>query len=205
MICKKNNPQLICMSKMFTIFAASYILNGVQTRLYATGFFYAWLQTIYGFVPPCVRIMQSLPFSRCRTTGQAKPFYICLKQTINVMSSTTEDCLTAKDSTCKQRRRTKRATSEEPQPVQVIHQIIIPETPVGLIGEKVVFTDKFLKDCPDAAQLALSRVNTPYFTIIGAWLEMRKNGVIVMVKVDISGFQWRSDGVTLSYFKKYEL
>ena len=121
------------------------------------------------------------------------------------MISATKNCLSAKDSTCKQHGRTKRAPIQEPQPVQVIHQIIIPEKPTGLIGEKVIFTDKFLKDCPDAAQLALSRVNTPYFTIIGAWLEMRKNGVIVMVKVDISGFQWRSDGVTLSYFKKYEL
>jgi hypothetical protein len=42
------------------------------------------------------------------------------------------------------RRRTKRE-EKEPQTVQVIHQIIIPETPRGLVGEKVVYTEKYLK------------------------------------------------------------
>ena len=93
----------------------------------------------------------------------------------------------------------------EPYPVQVIYQIIIPETPSGLIGEKVVFTEKYAKQYPEHIILAHSRVNTPYFTIIDAWLEMRSRGVIVMIKVDISGTQWKSDGIALSHFKKYEL
>ena len=119
------------------------------------------------------------------------------------MTTATENCLAANNSTCKQRRRTKRAPISESNPVQVIHQIIIPETPTGLIGEKVVFTDKFLKDYPKYAEMALSRVSTPYFTIVDAWLEMRSKGIIVMVKVNID-FQWKYHGITLSYFRKYE-
>ena len=33
--------------------------------------------------------------------------------------------------------------------VQVINQVIIPEQPVGLVGEKVVYSQKFLKSCRD--------------------------------------------------------
>ena len=153
------------MSKMFTIFAAHNILRGGNIRLYATGFFYAYaLQLIHGVTP--VGNCNRTPASKVLCNGSVTPSFCYHKQLFSVMHNTEKNCLSAKDSTCKQRRRTKRALSQEPQPVQVIHQIIIPERPIGLIGEKVVFTDKFLKDCPDAAQHALSRVDTPYFTII---------------------------------------
>jgi hypothetical protein len=88
--------------------------------------------------------------------------------------------------------------------VQVIHQIIIPETPTGLIGEKVIWTEKYERKYPEDAQIGRDRVNTPYFTIIDAWLEMRTKGIIVMVKVDIPGTQWKCYGLMLSHFKKYE-
>ena len=87
---------------------------------------------------------------------------------------------------------------------QVIHQIILPETPRGLIGEKVVFSDKFEKNYPDNVKLAQERVSTPYFTIIDARLEMRTKGIIVMINVDIPGTQWKSHGISLNFFKKYE-
>ena len=99
----------------------------------------------------------------------------------------------------------RRAKSAPIEPtVQVIHQIIIPEHPSGLIGEKVVFSEKYLQKYPNDVMIAQSRVSTPYFTIIDAWTEMREKGIIVMIKPDIPGTQWKSHGIALSYFKKYE-
>jgi len=95
--------------------------------------------------------------------------------------------------------------SEIPNQInQIIFQTIIPERPSGLIGEKVVFSDKYVQKFPDNVKLAYSRVNTPYFTIIGAKLEMREKGITVMINPDIPGTQWKSYGINLIWFKKYE-
>ena len=88
----------LLIKNMFTIFAVLYKHDGGQIRLYATGFFYALLQTIYGFVPPCVRVMQSLP-SWCIATGKAEPFFILPKKQLTVMLYTEKNCLNVNNST----------------------------------------------------------------------------------------------------------
>ena len=85
------------------------------------------------------------------------------------MLITENNCLNAKNSTVQQRGRTKRASKSEPQPVQVIHQIIIPEHPLGLIGEKVVYNEKYLKKCKDVPPVPLPPCG--YFTILRAVLK----------------------------------
>ena len=89
------------------------------------------------------------------------------------MSNTEKNSLSANNSTCKQRGRTTRAASQEPQTVQVIHQIIIPETPVGLIGEKVVYTEKYLKynEKKGWGHTVVPLPECGYFTITKAVLE----------------------------------
>jgi len=86
---------------MFTIFATSYTSNGVETRLNATGFFYACtLQTICGFVTPCRALMRRLPFDRCKTAGSAEPFLISAKRNnYKAMSKAIENCLNVNNST----------------------------------------------------------------------------------------------------------
>jgi len=70
----------------------------------------------------------------------------------------------------KARSRRKCEEKREPQSVQVIHQIVIPETPKGLVGEKVIFTEKYLKmmekrdkprlhPCPNVDILLLQKPN----------------------------------------------
>jgi hypothetical protein len=86
----------------------------------------------------------------------------------------------------------------------VENRIILPKEPTGLIGEKVVFTDKYKKEYPYFMELVNNRMSTPYITIIDAWTEMRSKGIIVMVKIDVPGTQWKSNGIALSNFKKYE-
>jgi len=73
------------------IFAASYIQNGGQFRLYAAGFFYALQQTIRGSVPPCRALMRRLPFCRCMTTGQAEPLLFPPQKHFYTMSTVTEN------------------------------------------------------------------------------------------------------------------
>jgi len=58
------------------MFAVTYIDNGGEIRLNATGFFYALLQTICGSVPPCGALMRPLlPLCMCKSTGKAEPFF----------------------------------------------------------------------------------------------------------------------------------
>ena len=71
----KKTMKKFCITKKSRIFATHYIRKGGHTRLFATGFFYALLLTIYGFVPPCRALMRRLPFRRCSATGQAEPFF----------------------------------------------------------------------------------------------------------------------------------
>ena len=82
-----------CIKNIIAIFVATYIHDGGQTRLYATGIFYALSLQIFGSVPPCVRVMQSLP-SWCRSTGKAEPFFISAsnKQFLSVMTYTEKTC-----------------------------------------------------------------------------------------------------------------
>ena len=87
------------------------------------------------------------------------------------MSYTEKDCLNAKHSTVQQRRRTKRASESEPQPVQVIHQIIIPETPAGLVGQKVVYNERCLKMKAKHGWNIIPLPPRGYFTILRAVLE----------------------------------
>ena len=87
------------------------------------------------------------------------------------MHYTEKDCLNAKNSTVQQRGRTKRASESEPQPVQVIHQIIIPETPVGLIGRKVVYNERYLKMNAKNGWHTIPLPPCGYFTILRAVLE----------------------------------
>jgi hypothetical protein len=99
---------------------------------------------------------------------------------------------------------TSTSTSAHETCIRIIHRYVIPEHPVGLIGEKVVFADKYAKQFWDDHGDILSRVPAPYFTVIGARLEMRSRGIIVMIRVDIPGTQWQTHGIALKFFKKYE-
>jgi hypothetical protein len=62
-------------------------------------------------------------------------------------------------------------TSAHETCIQVIHQFIIPETPAGLIGEKVTYSPKYLnrykkRNC----EIPIPLPSCGYFTIIGAFL-----------------------------------
>ena len=82
-----------------SIFAAQYISKGGRTRLYATGFFYARLQTICGSVPPCRALMRRLPLDRCIATGKAEPFFIFHQnKQLYAMQSAIQNCLNVNNS-----------------------------------------------------------------------------------------------------------
>ena len=87
---------------------------------------------------------------------------------------------------------------------QVIHQIILPERPRGLIGEKVVISDKYAAKFPEYSKIEKLRASAPYFTIIEAWIEMREKGITVMIRLDVSGTLSCSEKIALNFFKKYE-
>lgn len=55
--------------------ATSYILKGksITCHVIVAGFFCAYSTIIFGSVPPCEVLMDSLPL-RCKTTGKAEPF-----------------------------------------------------------------------------------------------------------------------------------
>ncbi len=81
-------------------FAATYILIGGPVCLFSAGFFYAHMLPKYGSVPPCNSVIGLLPI-RCKSTGQAEPFFISAtnKQTkIFVMTYTKKKSLSVKDS-----------------------------------------------------------------------------------------------------------
>lgn len=77
------------------MFVGSYILNGKEftCQLFVAGFFYVCTITICGLVPPCKSIMGLLPL-RCKTTGQAEPFFSAYNQNLSVMSYTEKEVCT---------------------------------------------------------------------------------------------------------------
>jgi hypothetical protein len=97
------------------------------------------------------------------------------------------------------RRRTKRE-EKEPQTVQVIHQIVISETPKGLVGEKVIFTEKYFKMMGKRNNAEIAPLpECGYFVITKA--QFTVYGVIVSVYPHPSN-RWNEYGV--GHFKKYE-
>jgi hypothetical protein len=86
---------------------------------------------------------------------------------------TEDNWLSGNSNTCNQRRRTKRAeTLDANAPVIhnriVEHRLVIPETPAGLIGEKVTYNEKFLRKCKGEPSFPLPECG--YFTITKAVL-----------------------------------
>ena len=61
---------------------------------------------------------------------------------------------------------------------QVFHQITIPETPTGLIGEKVVYNKKYLKMCKENPPSPLPECG--YFTITKAILDENSNVMVAL-------------------------
>jgi hypothetical protein len=62
-------------------------------------------------------------------------------------------------------------TPVEATSVQVIHQIILQEHPTGLIGEKVVYNEKYLKwHKKKNYEISIPLPECGYFTIIGVIL-----------------------------------
>jgi hypothetical protein len=91
---------------------------------------------------------------------------------------------------------------ERLQPVtQVIHQIFIPEHPTGLIGEKVTYSEKYLKYVKGSPSIPLPHHG--YFTIIKAIL---KNDGRVMIGLNDCERYTGLDGtnIALSNLIKYE-
>jgi hypothetical protein len=71
----------------------------VHARQKIAGFFYAQNLAIFGSVPPCVSVMDSLPLW-CKSTGKAEPFFISAnKQSSFVMTYTNNTCLQRNNST----------------------------------------------------------------------------------------------------------
>ena len=86
---------------MFTIFAASITSQSGTIRLLATGFFYARLQTICGFVPPCWNVNASTAL-RVIDSGKGRTVFLFSAKTNNFqrdMSITEQNCLNANNST----------------------------------------------------------------------------------------------------------
>lgn len=72
-----------------------------------------------------------------------------------------------------------RQSNIEPQQAQIIHQIVIPEHPTGLIGEKVVYNEKYLKKAGSDHPVPVPSCG--YFTIVKAVLDDRSSDAKVMV------------------------
>ena len=70
--------------------------------------------------------------------------------------------------------------SQTPYPVQVIHQIVIPENPQGLIGEKVVFNEKYLKYFEKRGIETNPVPPCGYFTITKAVLQPDGNVMVTL-------------------------
>jgi hypothetical protein len=64
--------------------------------------------------------------------------------------------------------------------VQVIHQIIIPEKPTGLIGEKVVYNEKFLKGVKNPDEYLSLIPECGYFIITKAVLREDGNVMVAL-------------------------
>jgi len=84
---------------MFTIFAVPNIPEGEKLRLLATGFFYARLQTIYGFVPPCWSVNAPTALWVLGNGKGGTVFYFCLINNISEMPNTENNCLNVNNST----------------------------------------------------------------------------------------------------------
>jgi len=95
-------------------------------------------------------------------------------------------------------------STNEPQQVQVIHQIIIPETPTGLIGEKVVYNEGYLNRCKgDGRERKLP--DCGYFTITKAVLE-EDGRVMVALYPHPNGHTGFGDGtdICVGNMKRYK-
>jgi len=66
--------------------------------------------------------------------------------------------------------------AKEPEYIQVVRQLVIPETPTGLIGEKVVYNDKFLRSINYEPIVPLPECG--YFIITKATIDDRGNVMI---------------------------
>jgi hypothetical protein len=137
-----------CIKKNCTFAALNKKSGGVVRMLVVAGIFYACtLQIIYGSTTPYGSSNARKPLW-CLATESVEPFfYSTIIKFFKVMSNTREIASGLKISTPQARSRTKRVEKVEPVKVQVIHQLVIPEKPVGLIGEKVVYNPAFLRKC----------------------------------------------------------
>ena len=88
--------------------------------------------------------------------------------------------------------------------VQIIHQLIIPETPTGLIGEKVVYNEKYLSKCKNGIA-AVPLPECGYFTITKATL-LDNGGVMVQLRPYPHGyFRFQDDThIGISNMKKFK-
>jgi hypothetical protein len=122
------------------------------------------------------------------------------------MLITENNGLTAKHSTCKQRGRTKRATSGESQTtVQIIHQYVIPQIPSGLIGEKVVYNEQYIKwHEKRGSEIAIPLPPCGYFTILQAVLH--DDGRVTVQLSDHENLFHMKDGthICISNLKPYK-
>jgi len=95
----------------------------------------------------------------------------------------------------------------ESKEFQVIHQLIIPETPTGLIGEKVVYNKQYLK----SYEKSIKKPEVPvpecgYFTITKAVLQDDGRVMVALYPYP----KWHttfSDGthICVGNMKKYEI
>ena len=92
-------------------------------------------------------------------------------------------------------------TTKEPVQVQVIHQYIIPEKPTGLIGEKVVYNEKYLKRVKYEVDYPLPECG--YFTITKAVLK-DDGGVMVALHPHHHAFFEGGTHIHLGNMKKYD-
>jgi len=74
-------------------------------------------------------------------------------------------------------------TSQLPNLYQTVYQTVIPETPCGLIGEKVVYNEKYLKSHNEDFPVVIPE--NGYFTISKVFAENLSNGKIhIRVKLE---------------------
>jgi hypothetical protein len=94
-----------------------------------------------------------------------------------------------------------------PVQTQIIHQYVIPTNPQGLIGEKVVYSNKFINKMKQHGGVHVPLPECGYFTIVKAVLSaMRGYGTGVMVALSPYDKGTFRDGthISLGNMKKYE-
>ena len=87
------------------------------------------------------------------------------------------------------------------QITQIFYQIFIPETPTGLIGEKVVYNEKYLKRCNGEPMVPLP--DQGYFTITKA-IMYEDGSVMVALKPYARGHFSDGTHTSLANIKKYK-